>query len=514
MFNNFKRFTSSYNSFDDSTSQSGDEANGTPMKRRTGKDGGSDNEDDVNYYTVDNAVEKIGFGSFQMRIMAVVGIFSAADALEMLLLSVLSPILQCEWRLAGWQVALITTVVFTGMFIMAPVWGSWCDKYGRWPILFLSSIWIFYSGIITAFAPSYGWVLFLRSQVGVGIVGGNFAFTFFTEYLPFKWRAKVLTIYQVYWALGSVFEVLLASVVVPSLGWRWLVALSSMPLIIACFLICFCIPESARYLVAAGRKREAVQVLEQAARLNKTTLPEGQLIEEKQHGRGSIKDLFSKDYWLTTLLLVVIWFASAFSYYGMVLGSSEIEKFQPGHCRTPPSPNKIIGNHTISKYSCHWNCHPLTHDDYMTMIISAMGEFLAIPVNFFLLDLIGRKKSMALNCLGAGIGFLLLQICTTRGILTGISLGIRAFCTGMFLSVYIYTTEVYPTTVRSLGLGFNSAMARIGAMVTPFVSQVLLSQFPTGTVYVYGGVCSVCAVVSLLLPIETKGREMPQTVHR
>jgi hypothetical protein len=43
-----------------------------------GKDGGSDEEEDIIYYTVDNAVEKIGFGSFQIRIMAVVGILSVS----------------------------------------------------------------------------------------------------------------------------------------------------------------------------------------------------------------------------------------------------------------------------------------------------------------------------------------------------------------------------------------------------------------------------------------------------
>ena len=34
----------------------------------------------------------------------------ATDALEMLLLSVLSPVLRCDWLLSEWQVALITTV--------------------------------------------------------------------------------------------------------------------------------------------------------------------------------------------------------------------------------------------------------------------------------------------------------------------------------------------------------------------------------------------------------------------
>ena len=32
--------------------------------------------------------------------------------------------------------------------------------------------------------------------------------------------------------------------------------------------------------------------------------------------------------------------------------------------------------------------------------------------------------------------------------------------------------QVYPTTVRSLGLGSCSANARIGAMITPFIAEV------------------------------------------
>ena len=35
---------------------------------------------------------------------------------------------------------------------------------------------------------------------------------------------------------------------------------------------------------------------------------------------------------------------------------------------------------------------------------------------------------------------------------------------------------MYPTTVRALGLGFCSAVARVGAMLTPFVAQVWRSS--------------------------------------
>lgn len=43
---------------------------------------------------------------------------------------------------------------------------------------------------------------------------------------------------QVFWAIGTVFEVLLAVFVMPSLGWRWLLMLSAAPLLLFAVL-CF-----------------------------------------------------------------------------------------------------------------------------------------------------------------------------------------------------------------------------------------------------------------------------------
>ena len=42
--------------------------------------------------------------------------------------------------------------------------------------------------------------------------------------------------------------------------------------------------------------------------------------------------------------------------------------------------------------------------------------------------------------------------------------------------------------------------------------QVLLNTSAQGTVYVYGAVAVTSSIISFLLPIETKGREMPVSV--
>lgn len=54
-----------------------------------------------------------------------------ADAMEMMILTILSPALKCEWHINNFQQAMITTCVFCGMVFSSSIWGTVCDKYGR-----------------------------------------------------------------------------------------------------------------------------------------------------------------------------------------------------------------------------------------------------------------------------------------------------------------------------------------------------------------------------------------------
>lgn len=144
--------------------------------------------------------------------------------------------------------------------------------------------------------------------------------------------------------------------VMPTLGWRWLLALSALPS--SLLLIFYSVaPESPRYLCLKGRTTEAITILEKVARLNGTKLPSGILVSdltvelsEKSNpsedtslissrtnedvtpkemdsnmgGISSLLMLLSPKLVRSTLLLWVVFFGNAFSYYGLVLLTSEL----------------------------------------------------------------------------------------------------------------------------------------------------------------------------------------------
>ena len=143
--------------------------------------------------------------------------------------------------------------------------------------------------------------------------------------------------------------------VMPAFGWRWLLALSSLP----SFALLLFYPvtlESPRYLCMKGRISEAVHVLETMARVNCVSLPSGrlvsghrielpdigdssetaQLVTSKKnntadHGSKSeiggftaILKLLSPNLIRSTLLLWTVFLGHAFLYYGLVLLTSEL----------------------------------------------------------------------------------------------------------------------------------------------------------------------------------------------
>ena len=80
---------------------------------------------------LDEVISRIGFGKFQVKLLFIVSIIWIADAMEMMMISFISPALACEFDLNDGAKAVLTTMVFFGMLFGAFAWGVFDDRYGR-----------------------------------------------------------------------------------------------------------------------------------------------------------------------------------------------------------------------------------------------------------------------------------------------------------------------------------------------------------------------------------------------
>nr|XP_024645315.1 putative transporter SVOPL isoform X4 [Macaca nemestrina] len=435
-------------------------------------------------FTVEDAVETIGFGRFHIALFLIMGSTGVVEAMEIMLIAVVSPVIRCEWQLENWQVALVTT------------------------ILLISFLWGAYFSLLTSFAPSYVWFVFLRTMVGCGVSGHSQGLIIKTEFLPTKYRGYMLPLSQVFWLAGSLLIIGLASVVIPTIGWRWLIRIASIPGIILIMAFKF-IPESARFNVSTGNTQAAVATLEHIAKMNRSVMPEGKLVEPVLEKRGRFADLLDAKYLRTTLQIWVIWLGISFAYYGVILASAELLE-RDLVCGSKADSEVVVtgGDSGESQSPCY--CHMFAPSDYRTMIISTIGEIALNPLNILGINFLGRRLSLSITMGCTALFFLLLNICTSSAGLIGFLFMLRALVAANFNTIYIYTAEVYPTTMRALGMGISGSLCRIGAMVAPFISQVLMSASILGALCLFSSVCVVCAISAFTLPIETKGRALQQ----
>ena len=84
-----------------------------------------------------------------------------------------------------------------------------------------------------------------------------------------KQRGKCVVLLDCFWAFGACAEVLLAAVIMPTVGWRWLLALSALPSLAFSVGAAYWLPESARFNAARGQSDAALDTLERVAAENR-----------------------------------------------------------------------------------------------------------------------------------------------------------------------------------------------------------------------------------------------------
>mmetsp|Transcript_12455 Transcript_12455/g.15002 ORF Transcript_12455/g.15002 Transcript_12455/m.15002 type:complete len:551 (+) Transcript_12455:138-1790(+) len=445
--------------------------------------------------TVDEALAKVGTGKFQYILLLIAGLAFSGDAIEVSLLTFLSPCVQNNWDLSNIDTASLASAVFGGAMVGSVILGAGADIYGRRPMYFVSCWLVLFFGICSCVAWNYQTLLFTRAMVGVGIGGITSPFNLLAELLQPCERGQYLMYIEYFWTLGSIYCTLVAYFMLSSYGWRVLTAFCALPVTLS-LAAGIWLPESPRWLLLQNRPEEAKQVIMRMARINKTepNLPQTWDLEcisssVQSESKPSFQDKLKKPLEvfstralsIRTLLVWTVWFMFGICYYGLILLISRVYD---------------IGETDDGQSSSKCSFHSLS------VVFASSAEVVGLTVIVFTIDSLGRRGSQAGFLLIAALGTFFLGLVSSASLVSVFAFFARGASMGASAVTWVAVPELYPTKLRATGHSLANTMARLGAFVSPFIVDSTLSIFHVALIFAIANMISFTSV--LMLP-ETAG---------
>lgn len=137
------------------------------------------------------------------------------------------------------------------------------------------------------------------------------------------------------------------------------------------------------------------------------------------------------------------------------------------------------------------------------IIMFAIDIFVVISIGFITnTEMLGRKKTVLGLLFVSMISYfwaIFGEIKFDHGLVNTCIIIVREMYTCIFATLFYLSNEIYPTSVKSLGLSYNSAVGRLGSIISPLVIDYLSPLI----LWIFLSVMNLLAIVSISMVPET-----------
>jgi len=380
--------------------------------------------------------------------------------------------------------ALLPLAGITGTVLGSFLWGWLGDRIGRRPSILMAAM-AFIATSICGSMPSFALNMVMCFVMGLG-VGGMLPimFTMMAETIPARHRGWLLVLIGGDVAGAYIITSWLAAALVPSLSWRilWLIGFPTGVLLI---LLSRWIPESPRFLLAHGRTDEAAAIMK---RYGAVIVPEPRSQLAVESGGSGMGDLLRPPFLRATVVVVLLGLGIGLVSFGFQLWiPSNLQKLGLPEGEA----NRLLRNSAI----------------------------IGFPLNFLVAWLYGfwsSKKTLilvtALTALSL-FGFVLAgsSVATNRFLLYALLVMPIWGVSSVIAVLSAYSTEIFPTRLRSRGSGVAAGFSKAGGVV--IIALVALAVAPPSiadTALIGALPMALAAVAVALFGPETRKRQLEE----
>ena len=401
--------------------------------------------------------------------------------------------LVCE---KAWYPSFSESLHQLGYAVSGVLFGIISDARGRFFAAKIAIVLEIVAGFGQAFAPSIYFYWVSRFFVGVAAYGRFLnGYILISEWVGPTLRGKLTsTVYDIGWFLGGCI-LLGAFYFYPDY-----VAIEVTTRIVEIFLFIgyiFVVKESPRWLLTHGKWDEATKLLKSAAlevgkfkedeidrriqALKEYTLKEQEKAKKEEKDKASVFDIWKDPQLLKiSVIFYFSWFSLAFTGYasGLNVGQLGVNIYALGlFGKLTRVPNMILMYWLIGRFE--------------RKTLGRTGLFV-MAVCLFVSVLCSFSPSLV-------IALILI------GVVGGMSRGLA------FQTLYVMSTEFFPTNMRQTSMGICSLFARMGSVVAPFIKELTIATSLWVPFTIFTALITITATLWLFLP-ETMDIQLPDNV--
>ena len=378
---------------------------------------------------------------------------------------------------------------FAGLFIGTFVFGFIADKLGRRTVFTYALLWYSASAVAMALQTDATGLNFWRLMTGIGLgVELVTIDAYLSELVPSRVRGRAFALNQVITYSAVPMVSFLAWQLVPLApfgldGWRWVILIGATGAL-AVWIIRLALPESPRWLASHGEVERAARIVDD---IEKRVLREhGRPLDAAipvvaNSERGHFSELWSRKYATRTIMLLLFHAAQSIGLYGF--------------------------SNWMPTFLMHQGIALAASLEYSLVIACVMPLGPLLAMSFA--DRIERKwQIVAAAVLVGGAGLVFAQV-RDGGLIILCGSLVTTGATVMSLNFHAYQSELYPTRIRALAVGFVYSASRISGIFSGFlVSFALARSGVPGALALISGCMGVVALSIGLLGPKTRARSL------
>lgn len=437
---------------------------------------------------MDNA--KLGKEHYKFLIL--LALAYAFDQMDLFTFSFVAPALTKHWGVSMEWIGLVNSCTFVGMLFGCWFGGWLSDMIGR-KKTFQISVFIFsVFSVCNGLAPNREIFLATRTMTGFGVLSMVVvSMVYMVEILPAYSRGKWQAISLATGLLSIPLIGQIAEIVVPASpdGWRYIFFVGGTGFIIL-IVGSHWLKEPPRWLISKGRYSEAEKVIQafvpgEKVDINrevKLQLSTG-TAEQKTSSLTNLKEIFSprlirKTFVLTNMVCCIT--VGYFMFFAWM-----------------PT---LLNEYGFSLEDALW----------MSVLVSfgsPIGNYLAAVFT----DKGGRKVPIIIYSILVGVMTIIFGTIKIPMLIVVIGFIVRVLMDGVFVLMWSYLAEAYPTHIRNSGSGFIYSSGRILTAGAMLVVPIIFKQFGYSILFsIIGVMFLLVAVVTGIWGERTAGRSLEE----